>query len=38
VWLAEGESLRDACVAANSAAAEEVVSRYVMPSIPHRRD
>ena len=38
VRLAEGESLRDACIAANAAAAEEVVSRYVMPSIPHRRD
>ena len=38
VRLAEGESLRDACIAANAAAAEEVAVRYVMPSIPHRRD
>ena len=36
VRLAEGESLRDACVAANAAAAEEVTVRYVMPSIPRR--
>ena len=37
VRLAEGESLHDACVAANAAAAEEVAVRYVMPSIPRRR-
>jgi len=37
VRLAEGGSLRDACVAANAAAAEEVAVRYVMPSIPRRR-
>ena len=34
VRLAEGEALRDACIAANAAAAEEVTMRYVMPSIP----
>ena len=37
VRLAEGESLRDACAAANAVASEEVAVRYVMPSIPHRR-
>ena len=37
VRLAEGEALRDACIAANAAAAEEVAVRYVMPSIPRRR-
>ena len=37
VRLAEGESLREACAAANAAAAEEVAVRYVMPSIPRRR-
>lgn len=37
VRLAEGESLRDACAAANAAAAVEVSARYVMPSIPRRR-
>ena len=37
VRLAEDESLRDACVAANAAASEEVTVRYVMPSIPRRR-
>jgi len=36
VRLAEGEALRDACIAANAAAAEEVTMRYVMPSIPRR--
>ena len=34
VRLAERESLRDACVAANAAAAKCVSTRYVMPSIP----
>ncbi len=34
VRLAEGESLRDACVAANAAATKCVSTRYVMPSIP----
>ena len=34
VRLAEGEELRDACVAANAAAAKCVSARYVMPSIP----
>ena len=37
VRLAEDESLRDACVAANAVASEEVTVRYVMPSIPRRR-
>ena len=37
VRLAEGETLREACAAANAAAAEEVAARYVMPSIPRRR-
>lgn len=36
VRLSEGESLRDACVAANEAAAQSVVVRYVMPSLPKR--
>ena len=36
VRIAEGETLRGACAAANAAAAEEVAVRYVMPSIPHR--
>lgn len=37
VRLAEGASLRDACVAANAAAARSVAVRYVLPSIPFRR-
>lgn len=36
VRLAEGESLREACVAANAAAAESVAVRYVLPSLPSR--
>ena len=36
VRLAEGATLRDACVAANSAAAQSVAVRYVLPSIPRR--
>ena len=36
VRLAEGASLREACVAANEAAAKSVSVRYVMPSIPRR--
>lgn len=36
VRLAEGASLRDACIAANEAAARSVAVRYVLPSIPHR--
>ena len=39
--LSEGESLHDACVAANAAAAQSVAVRYVMPSLPkrtHRRN
>ena len=35
VRLAEGDSLRAACVAANAAAAKSVAVRYVMPSIPY---
>ena len=34
--LSEGESLRDACVAANAAAARSVAVKYVMPSLPKR--
>ena len=34
--LSEGESLRDACVAANAAAAQSVAVKYVMPSLPKR--
>ncbi len=36
VRLAEGAALRDACVAANAAAAQSVAVRYVLPSIPYR--
>ena len=36
VRLAEGESLADACRAANEAAAQSVAVRYVMPSLPRR--
>ncbi len=36
VRLAEGASLRDACIAANAAAATSVTKRYVLPSIPRR--
>ena len=36
VRLAEGESVENACRAANAAAAESVTKRYVMPSIPRR--
>ena len=36
VRLAEGASLRDACVAANAAASQSVAVRYVLPSIPYR--
>ena len=36
VRLAEGECLRDACAAANAAAAQSVAVKYVMPSIPRR--
>ena len=36
VRLAEGASLRDACIAANAAAAKSVAARYVLPSIPYR--
>ena len=34
--LSEGESLRDACVVANAAAAQSVAVRYVLPSLPFR--
>ncbi len=33
---AEGDDLRDACVAANEAAAQSVAVKYVMPSLPIR--
>ena len=36
VRLAEGEELREACVAANEAAAQSVAVRFVMPSLPRR--
>ena len=36
VRLAEGASLRDACIAANEAAAKSVAVHYVLPSIPYR--
>ena len=36
VRLAEEESLRDACIAANDAAAQSVAVRYVLPSLPFR--
>ena len=34
--LAEGATLRDACIDANAAAAKSVAVRYVLPSIPYR--
>ena len=37
VRLAEGASLRDACIAASEAAAVSVTKRYVLPSIPRRK-
>ena len=37
VRLAEGATLRDACLAANAAAAESVTRRYVLQSLPYRR-
>lgn len=36
VRLAEGAPVRDACRAANEAAAQSVAVRYVMPSLPRR--
>ena len=36
VRLAEGEALREACVAANGAAAQSGAGRFVLPSIPQR--
>ena len=36
VRLAEGEELREACVAANEAAAQSVAVRFVLPSLPRR--
>ena len=38
VRLAEGETLHDACVAANAAAAQSVAVKYVLPSLPYRKD
>ena len=37
VRLAEGESLLDACRAANAAAGQSVTVRHVMPSLPRRK-
>ena len=34
--LSEGETLHDACVTANAAAAQSVAIRYVLPSLPRR--
>ena len=34
--VAEGETLHDACVAADAAAAQSVAVKYVMPSLPKR--
>ena len=34
--LSEGETLHDACVAANAAAAQSVSVKYVIPSLPYR--
>ena len=36
VRLAEGDGLREACVAANAAAAQSVAVKYVLPSLPYR--
>ena len=36
VRLSEGDSIRDACAAANAAAAQSVAVKYVMPSLPRR--
>ena len=36
VRLAEGASLREACLAANAAAAKSVEKKYVLPSLPFR--
>ena len=36
VRLSEGDSIRDACVAANAVAAQSVTVKYVMPSLPRR--
>ena len=38
VRLSEDETLRDACVAANAAAALSVEKRFVMPALPRRRE
>ena len=38
VRLAEGDELREACVAANAAAAQSVAVKYVLPSLPYRKD
>ena len=37
VRLAEDETLHDACVAANAAAAQSVAVKYVLPSLPFRQ-
>ena len=36
VRLAEGETLREACAAANAAAAQSVEKRFVLPALPRR--
>jgi len=38
VRLADGDALREACAAANAAAARSVAVKYVMPSLPYRKD
>ena len=38
VRLAEGETLREACAAANAAAAQSVEKRFVLPALPRRGD
>ncbi len=38
VRIADGESLKDACAAANAAAAKSVAVRYVLPSLPFAAD
>ena len=38
VRLAEGDEPREACIAANAAAAQSVAVKYVLPSLPYRKD
>ena len=38
VRLAEGDELREVCVAANAAAAQSVAVKYVLPSLPRREE